>query len=320
MKIRFTNKYGCWGHARSGKGKFARRIIAEWEKLGHEVLTDTDTKVDVDLQMQRFNYKPKHARCVVIRSGPVEYDINVEYKAKNAAMAEAQMASDGVIYQSAFAEKAQRAMVWNCNRPTKVIRNGADPDFYSSLEPWPSPFKVNFLASTREWVWEKRLMDILAAFRTAAIPDSCLWILGQTWEAPKRFPPFQKGIEKRENAENIRFMGPQDDVTIGRFLRMATCLLHAVYIDACPNALAEAACAGCPVIATNVGGQTEIADHVLNIDPPWNFRPRNRREPPALNLEAFADAMRHPPQYDGRRVEIADVAVQYLQFFQELLA
>jgi glycosyltransferase involved in cell wall biosynthesis len=327
MKIRFTNKYGSWNAAKSGKGKFSIRMIAEWRKHGIEVTDDLDARVDIDLQITRFAYKPRHAHKVVLRVGPVEYDTNMRttYKEKNAIMANDQQHCDGLVYQSAFAEKAQRKMVWNCNKPTRIIFNGADPEFYAGLEPWPTTYKVNFLASTREWVWEKRLTDLIAAFLEANVPSSCLWVLGQVWEAPKRFPPFQKDWQKRFAYPDIRFMGPRDDKTIGMFYRMATCMLHAVYIDACPNAVVEAVCAGCPVLATRIGGQAELPIIPVDTDPLWDFRPRDRRKPPPLDIKAFAEAMRvlgqnAPVKPNSSIVEIKDVAKQYIEFFQEVLA
>lgn len=324
MKIRFTNKYGNWNTAHTGKGKFAQRLIDEWQRTGVEVTQDVNEPVDIDLQIQRFVYEPRHANKIVLRVGPAEYDTNTDYEARNKEMRHCQKRAHGIIYQSQFAEKAHRSLVLDHHKAFTIIHNGADPRFYETLEPWATEFSVNFLASTREWVWEKRLTDLIEAFKVANVPDSCLWILGETWEAPKRFPPFQKGIEKRLAANNIRFMGGFDDAGIGRFYRMATCMLHAVYIDACPNAVAEAVCAGCNVLATNVGGQTELVNTIVPCDPPWDFKPRNRRRVPALDIPLFAAYMSAmpatclaQPKYGG--VDIRNVASAYVDFFRSLL-
>lgn len=324
MKVRFTNKYGQWDTSHTGKGKFAQRLIAEWQRNGVEVTQDVNEPVDIDLQIQRFVYEPRYCKKVVVRVGPVEYDTNIDYEAKNKEMRRCQKHADGLIYQSAFAEKAQRSLVWDSTKPYAIIHNGADPQYYANLEPVPTKFKINFLASTREWVWEKRLTGLIEAFHWAEIPDSCLWILGQVWDKPKRFPSFQRGVEKREAGRNIHFMGPCDDHTIGRFYRMATCMLHAVYIDACPNAISEALCAGCPVLATNVGGQSELVDTIVRCDPEWNFQPRNRREVPRLDTQRFSEGMRamaakSPARPDYGHVNIRNTALNYISFFRGLL-
>jgi glycosyltransferase involved in cell wall biosynthesis len=324
MKIRFTNKYGSWDASHTGKGKFAQRIIDEWTRNGVSVTQDVNEYVDIDLQIQRFVYEPRYCKKIVLRAGPVEYDTNIDYQTKNKELRHCQKHTDGIIYQSAFAEKAQRTLVWDSTKPSTVIFNGADPRYYESLTPWPSEFKVNFIASTREWVWEKRLVDLIEAFNNANIDSSCLWVLGSVWDYPKRFPPFQKGLAKKVGRKNIRFMGKCSDEIIGRFYRMATCLLHAVYIDACPNAIAEALSALCPVLATHIGGQAEFASNVVRCDPEWDFTPRNRRKPPPLNISEFSKMMismanNTSSAIDTTVCDIRYTARQYLNFFRMLL-
>jgi len=330
MKICLTCQKGDWTVAHTGKGKFASRLIRVWEGLGVKVTQDPKERVDIDLQITRYMYTPKYARKSIIRRGPVKYDTNMDYKHHNKLERGNLKQCDAIVYQSLFSKNANHKLVYNPKGrvPETVIYNGADSADYVGVKPYQSEFKYNFLASTREWVLEKRLVDIIKSFKEADIHDSKLWIAGQIWDKPNRFPDFQKDFKKRFGCVNIQFLGPTDDRKLARLYRMATCLLHAVYIDAQPNAIAEALAAGCKVLCTNVGGQREVIGKVnpdwIVQDKPWDFKPCNRRKLPRLNRCEYAAAMldmcNDATEIDASCIDINNIASQYLNFFEKVLS
>jgi glycosyltransferase involved in cell wall biosynthesis len=327
MKICFTNKHKSWTTAQTGKGKFVQRLLPELEKLGVDVTTNPKDKVDIDIQITKMIYWPKNATKRIVRIGPSHYDTNMDYAGHNKESKSYIKKCHGIIYQSKFAKKECYNLI---TKPEKkheaVIWNGASPEYYKGIKPRESKFKYNFLASTREWVWEKRLKDIIKAFKMADIPDSALWVLGRIWDKPKRFPPAQKKLKPEKN---IFFVGECNDATIGCFYRSCNALIHTVYIDAQPNSIAEAICAGLPVVCTDQGGQAEVVDEctagLVVKDKPWDFRPINRRKLPEVNRKALSEAMREVlvspirEWIDSEAVDIKTIAKQYKEFFEKVL-
>ena len=327
MIVRLTNNKGSWTCAETGKGKFVQRLIRAWERMGIVVTQDTDAKVDIDMQISKWNYKPKNARRTVIRRGPCHYDTNMDYKGHNKEDRADLKQCDGIVFQSDFAMKLHESFI-GVDKPSCVIFNGADD--YTDVKPWVSEYKYNFYAGTREWFWEKRLKGIIDSFIVANIPNSKLWIAGQIWDTPRRFPPYQKEFPKKYKGLPIEFVGQLDDHKIARMYKMCIAFLHACYIDVCPNAVAEALAANRPVLCTNVGGQKELVERTnkswcLNIDPEYNFKPCDRRNLPKLNKEKYAEGIRMMcdqkwlPEYDVSHVAIESIAKQYLEFFERIL-
>jgi len=346
MKVCMANKHGDWDVSKTGKGKFFGRLIPELRKLGVDVTTDPADKVDIDLQITRPVYWPENARKRVVRRGPVKYDVNMTWREHNVKEYKYMTQCHGIVYQSEFARKMNDDFLGK-PRPgqkTAVILNGADPEYYANTTPDPSPYRFNVLASTREWVWEKRLKDVIKSFQLAAIPDSCLWIAGTVWDTPKRFPPKQEGFPQRYSCENIKFLGLQDEKHVAPLYCMADVLLHLVYVDACPNAVAEALCAGCRVVTTDAGGQYEMISPLTlseteetwnrlfpNIlrDPPVPSKPWNRRTPPPADRQAVADMLKWHSEHAIKRdwivhharthLGIDVIAKKYAEFFEEVL-
>jgi len=331
MKICFGNKRGNWNTSKTGKGKFASRLIKAWGKMGIETTTDPKEKVDVDLQISKWRYCPVNATIRILRRGPVYYDTNIKYKAMNHEDSKDMKMVDGVVYQSDFSKKMNHAFVCKPEIPEVVIFNGADPDEYKNLEPAISPYKYNFLASTREWVWEKRLEDIIESFFLADIKNSCLWICGAVWENEKRYNPKQKDFQKKYNQGNIRFLGNCNDETVGSLYKLCNAMVHIVYVDACPNSVVEALVAGCKVISNNTGGQEEIVKRCTPYamkDPKYDFKKRNRRKPPTSDRDFISQRLKsycYEDDNEGdwmaatRFLHIDTIAKQYLDFFRKVL-
>lgn len=324
MKVCISNKYGTFDFSKTGKGFFVQRLCSELEKLGIETTANQKDKVDIDMQISHMTYWPENATKRIIRRGPVKYDINMDYKKSNHEDWKYMKQCHGIVYQSEFSKRMNDAFLGlpREGQQTAIIFNGADPEYYEQLKPYPSKFKYNYLASTREWVWEKHLEDIIESFLLADIKDSCLWIAGTIWDKPKRFPPFQKDYPKKYKRDNIKFLGGCDEQIVGRLYLLCNAMIHLVYNDACPNAVAEAVCAGLPVIASNSGGQAELVHPVINL-PPVPTKAYDRRKQPKIDRSEIA---KYLVAYIGNyrtfgcdHVNICTIAKQYAEFFEKVL-
>jgi glycosyltransferase involved in cell wall biosynthesis len=215
-----------------------------------------------------------------------------------------------VVYQSKFVKKACHKYLGKC-KWERVIYNGADPMFYLDLKKWQSPYRFNFCAVTRKWIKQKRLKDIIKAFKEAAIYDSCLLIVGQIL-----------GNEKKHAARNIMFLGSMDDRQVGRVYRASRALIHMCYLDACPNSVVEATCAGIPTITGDQGGAPEISTHQIR-DKKWDFKPIDLENPPKANRKELANVLNiiaaTPQTVYSDQVQIESIAQQYMEYFREIL-
>ena len=281
MKICLTNKHGTWSNAHSGKGKFAQRLIPALYKLGVEVTQNPDENVDIDLQFGKWQYKPHFARKKVLRLGPAHISVDQNYKKLNRIKWDSLKKCDAVIYQSQYSRKVCRKFIGKPNIPEAVIFNGADPEYYAQFEPYESKFKYNFLASTRVWLPQKNLKGIIRSFLLADLADSCLLVNGDT-----------QGIEKKyQNCDNIMFFGPATDKVLARMYKLATALIHIVMLDACPNSVVEAMCAGCPVISGNQGGTPELVEGygtIVQLFKEYDFKPINLGKRPKFDERLLA--------------------------------
>jgi len=325
MKVCITNKYGEWDFASTGKGFFVQRLLKEFDALGIKSTCDPSEKVDVDMQISHGMYWPKNARKRILRRGPVKYDTNMPYKKSNHEDNKYMKQCHGIVYQSGYSKRLNDTFLAPATKEQKtaIIFNGAEPSNYN----WDMGTETMvFLAATREWVWEKRLKDIIIAFAEADIPMSKLVVAGIVWDKPKRFPPFQKNFVEKYG-KRVTFLGECHE-SLPMLLRSTMALLHAVYIDAMPNMIAEAICAGTPIVCTDQGGQVEVVKQcnagIVVKDQPYGFGPVDRRDLPRLNVPAYAQAMRDICSFDRSKIDktpvlISTVAKQYAEFFERVL-
>jgi glycosyltransferase involved in cell wall biosynthesis len=302
------------GH-KTGKGKFAQRLTPFLEALGCEVTQKKSEKVDIDLQFGRQRYKPRNAKKSIVRLGPAHVSTDQDYARLNKVKWAGIKRTDGIVYQSHYSKKVCHKFIGRPSGKEAIIFNGADPEWYDSLEPHETEAKVNFVAATRKWLPQKRLKEIVKAFALAEIPESKLWIAGETF-----------GYTTAPKGANIAYLGLIDDETLGRLYKMATALVHMVYLDACPNVVVEALCAGCPVICGSAGGTRELVEPsggTIIVGDTYKYKLTNLGEPPRMNRAALAHAMRiHAVETRkpvNAHVDIRLIAEQYVEFFEAVL-
>ena len=334
----------------TGKGKFFKRLRAEFEKMGIEVTYDPKKKVDIDICINKPLWWPKNAKRKVIRLGPVEADSNRKDLKECWHIAKKYIKqSHGIIYQSEFSMKANHAFLGHPKCAETIILHGAPDRSNSEVAPCPNCigngvkgpwdykhyYHRNFLLSTREWVFEKRLEEGIKSFLLADIPNSHLWIAGQVWDKPKRFPREQKSFRKKYRQDNIHFLGQMDDWQTSLLYKYCDAMLFLSYIDSCPNSVVEAITHGLPVISNCCGGQFEILSArslrdtqcaTIRSEEMWNFKVMNRRKQPkahrkgyALHMRAIAENPQRIKPEAVRHVHIETIAKQYKAFFEELL-
>jgi glycosyltransferase involved in cell wall biosynthesis len=308
MKIAIYNRNMTLKAPKTGKGFFLSRLTREFKKMGIKVTADPNKKVDITLGIGKFIFKPKGK--AILRLGDIHKTTTENYKKLNKRKTGALKMADGVIFQSKYSRKLSRHFLGKEKCPSTVIFNGADPEYYRDIPAKESPFKYNFLCSTRKWLPQKRLKYAIKAFKRANIPDSCLWIAG-----------IVLGNEKKHKADNVKFVGLLDNKTLGSYYKLCNAMIDVTYLSACPNNVVESLVAGCPVICTNQGGTIELTGWG-RMDKPYNFKPINLDRPPKLDVEKLATMFHlisEKEPIEAEHLYISNIARQYVKFFRKVL-
>lgn len=298
---------------KTGKGRFSARLVQAWHNMGIPITDDPEIRADISYHVGKIHC-PSKAKKHVLRVGPASIDLNMDWRSLNRDKAKAVKRADAIVYQSQYSKKIYHKLVCKPDKPEKIILNGANPNDYD-VEPYKSAFKHNFLASTRVWTRQKRLKDTIKSFLLADIEDSLLLVNGDT-----------QGVERKYSKyNNVMFFGPVSDHVLARMYKLATALVHLVYVDACPNSVAEAQVAGCPVICTDQGGTKELVASGIEIeDKEFKYKAIDLDRPPHVNRPLVANAMHMLAEYPhsgcGSHLYIDNIAKQYLDFFKEVLA
>ena len=317
MKICIASKSGNWNSAKTGKGFFVQRLVTALGKLGAEVTNDTDKKVDIALHIGHVRYKSR-ARADVLRIGPARVSKHEQYEKLNLKRKKSIMMADAVVFQSKYSRKVNHKFVYKPKCPETIIYNGVDYDWFDTVvRARDLGSGAAFVASTRKWIPQKRLKDIVVAFKMAEIPDSKLYILGNALDQDKKY-----------TGEGVVYVGECDQPAIASYLKAATAFVHIVYLDACPNSVAEAIGAKAPVICTNQGGTEEMLEgwnYISVQDKQFKYEPVDLSSPPKLDRVVLANAMKMAADMKWESVErpercdINIVAHDYLKFFEEVL-
>lgn len=313
MRVRIVTTKGDWSCSTTGKGYFVSILIPELKKLGVEVVTEADIPCDIDMGIGKWVYEPKYCKKKILRLGPPHFDKAQKYKKLNKRKINAVKQADGVIYQSAWSKIMCDKFLKKPDCITAVIHNGANKfDEKYCQEPH---CEKNFVAAARKWLPQKRIEDIVEAFLISGIHDYQLYILGDC---------KNKYYGKRV------ISGPVDHDDLIEIMFSARAVIHCVYLDACPNVVAEAINQKTPVICTNQGGTWEmVVNHTPELivqDKEYDFKPIDLSRPPKADVNAIASAMRKVAEYDGKYPvknnemhNIENIAARYLSFFEKVL-
>ena len=311
MIIHVNKNYFARG--KTGKGKFVGRLVRAWREMGIEVREDSKVKADIALHIGRMNYE-SWAKRHVLRAGPAIIDTNRDWRKANHMKAKSVKKVDAIVYQSKYSKKIYHKLVYKLDKPETIIFNGADLREFD-VEPFDTRYEYNFLASTRLWLKQKRLKQIIKAFEEVKIDNSCLIICGDV-----------QGLERKyKKSANVFFKGPADSVTLARFYKTCDVAVHLTYVDACPNSVVEAQVAGLPVICTDQGGTKEVLRNGIVLkDFPFDYKPVNLKKPPIVKTDQIVKAINNVIKGNYQKKDVSDlyiqnIAKQYIDFFKGLL-
>ncbi|NLM47192.1 MAG: glycosyltransferase family 4 protein, partial [Firmicutes bacterium] len=166
-----------------------------------------------------------------------------------------------VAVSSWTAEMLRQALKVSDSR-VAVIPNGIDPDKLSGAEPLAFPFaEGTYLVGTAARFARQKGLDILLEAAAMLVPDYPALRFVIAGDGPLR-PLLQRRADKLGLAGYVHFPGHLD-----RIPNLLACL--DVFVlpsrsEAQGIAVLEAMAAGCPVVATAVGGVPEIVRHGQN--------------------------------------------------------
>jgi glycosyltransferase involved in cell wall biosynthesis len=166
-----------------------------------------------------------------------------------------------------------------------VIHNGVNLDYFRpATEPLPGDKRV--VLCIARLVPEKDHETLIAAFSLVAArhPEAELWLVG---DGP-RHRAIRAGGDRLIPSRQLRLLPGQAD--IAPLLRQSSLLVLSSIQEGLPNVVLEAMAAGLPVVATDVGGLSEV---VQPGETGWLVPPRDVR--------ALADAISHLLAHDGVR-------------------
>jgi len=299
----------------TGKGFFAQRLMPALRELGVEITADTSKRADIALHIGRVHYKA-NVRKNIIRVGPACVDSNKNHKAINKAKAESVKKCDAVIYQSQYSKKVYHHLVCKPNVPETIIFNGA-PTVERKQGSRPM-----FLMATRRWWPQKRLKYAIRAFAEADILGSVLTVCGDS-----SMTKWRKTARIRCDKADVFFAGVVNQETLAKLRAVANAQLHLTYLDACPNSVAEALTAGCPVIGTNQGGTPELISCdksgnsvILDIDKPYKYTIADLNKPPKISIDELVTQLYlysvQQKNAEAPDLDINVIARQYKEFFE----
>ncbi len=189
-----------------------------------------------------------------------------------------------VVKYAAEADRARAAL----GAPVQVIPNGVAPDDYPlarmlDAAPGSRPLTLGTVARLNP---HKRLEDLLAALRIAS-PQLPPWRLRIAGGMEPGFESYAAQLQASANDLPIEWLGDVADVR--PVLQELDLFLMISEPAGCPNAILEAMATGLPVLATAVGGATDLLEHGTS---GWLVPPRHAASLAEAILQLAADPAR----------------------------
>ena len=220
--------------------------------------------------------------------------------------------TDGIVFESAYSEAAYRAKVAEPRCPVRVIPNGLNPGEFSPVLPDADAADLVFVGELRHLKGVDVLLEAMGSLGASRPTTAVIVGAGPDAEAFKALSR-QLGLGAR-----VIFAGATP--TREAFAR-GRCLVMPSRAESFPYIVLEAAAAGLPMIATNVGGIPEIFGRLTDrLVPPGDVRALQSRIETFLNApESFrsdATALRDDA---ARRFTVSAMTDTILTFYSECL-
>lgn len=283
----------------SGKGKFLQRLLPVLADIGVKVCSDQN-RCDIALGISWWHSKIKIPR--VVRVDGVHLTKNDKSDYKNNRIRTAIKKSHGVIFQSQYAKSKVTDKLGVSPKKSTVIFNGANPADYAEKTPLRGKFNV---ISSAKWCHRngyrkhKRVHTVMEVAEATVNPDIHFYIAG-------------KLLDKFNDTRNLTFLGQLDDDTLRRYLASADLMLYPAKYDWCPNAVVEALCANTPVVCTDGHGVEELVRACGGVVVSNDIDV-------AQVVDAIVASYASPPKVNVDPVHVQTVALQYKQFFEEVI-
>jgi glycosyltransferase involved in cell wall biosynthesis len=159
--------------------------------------------------------------------------------------------TDGLIFESGFAQSAFHRMIAVPACPGPVIYNGIAPSEFEAIVPSPDAHDFVFIGEFREL---KGIFYLLEALVGVRAPDGRRATLIMAGDGPD-FEAARTRIETLGLGGRVTLAGVQP---ARRMLALGLCAVVPSLAESLPYVVLEAAAACRPVIATDVGGISEI--------------------------------------------------------------
>jgi len=220
--------------------------------------------------------------------------------------------------QSSFWVQFVRRAIDGTRSAVKIIEigNGVEVDALPSSERRDSQ-KIGFLGWTNK---EKGIFDTLAAFKRilAREPRALLRVAG----GGRDYPAFVAEVQRLGLSRHVDCLGwlPRDQVP--SFLQSLNVLVLPSYAEGLPNALLEAMAAGVPVVATSVGGVTDLIGQSgggILINPGDIGMLANAVSKLLTDADGAAEIGARGRRFVRERHDISVVAAKYREAFRSVL-
>jgi len=160
-------------------------------------------------------------------------------------------ATDGIVFESAFAEAAYIEQIARPRCPAPVIHNGLTPDEFVPIVPNPDAADFVFIGEFRAVKGIASLLDALAPLRAQDGRPATLAMAGSGPDQPAIEAQIARlGLQTRVTLLGVKPARPT--------LHLGRCEVVPSLAESLPYVILEASSANRPVIATNVGGVREI--------------------------------------------------------------
>jgi glycosyltransferase involved in cell wall biosynthesis len=157
--------------------------------------------------------------------------------------------SDGIIFESAFSQRAYRHKVGIPPCPERVIPNGLLPADFVEVTPAPGARDVLFVGELRQLKGVDVLLEALAQIETPHAPTAM--IVGGGPDADT----FKARAAELGLGDRVAFPGP---MPAPKAFPLGRCIVVPSRAESFPYIVLEAAAAGLPMLMTGVGGIPEI--------------------------------------------------------------
>lgn len=223
--------------------------------------------------------------------------------------------TDVFIFESAFARDAFYRMIAEPSQPTPVIHNGLAHEEFEPITPAADAKDFVFIGELREVKGVNYLLEALVDVRA---PDGRPATLALAGDGPL-MPDIKAMVTRLGLAERVTLLGAKPARPT---LHLGRCMVVPSLAESLPYVILEAASAARPVIATDVGGVSEIFGPTAgSLIAPADTAALRRALQGFVNDPAAADAeMAQRLEFIRHRFSIGHMADQIEALYRQVLA